>query len=67
MHLRNNNYNLLTKTMSNLNQVQKKYLKTVTNVEQWKKLPKAFEKVNSEIAYLTKEQIYCIDNTLYTR
>lgn len=52
--------------MKNLNQTQKEYLKTVTNVEQWKKLKKAFKNVNSEIAGLTDDQIYCIDNTVYT-
>lgn len=52
--------------MRNLNQTQKEYLKTVTNVEQWKKLKKAFKKVNSEIVGLTDDQIYCLDNTVYT-
>lgn len=52
--------------MKNLNQGQKEYLKTVTNVEQWKNLKKAFEKVNREIAGLTDDQIYCLDNTVYT-
>lgn len=52
--------------MRNLNQIQKEYLKTVTNVEQCKILKKAFKKVNSEIAGLSDDQIYCIDNTVYT-
>lgn len=52
--------------MSNLNQIQKEYLKTVTNVEQSKKLKKAFKKVNTEIAGLTDDQIYCLDVTVYT-
>ncbi|RTY65827.1 hypothetical protein [Flavobacterium sp. LB2P53] len=52
--------------MRNLNQIQKEYLKTVTNVEQWKKLKKQFKIVNKEIAGLTDDQIYCLDNTVYT-
>lgn len=52
--------------MSNLKQSQKETLKTVINVEQWKKLKKAFKKVNSEIVGLTDDQIYCLDNTVYT-
>lgn len=52
--------------MKNLNQIQKEYLKTVTNVEQWKKLKKQFKAVNNEIAGLTDDQIYCLDNTVYT-
>lgn len=52
--------------MSNLNQIQKEYLKTVTNVEQCKKLKKQFKVVNKEIAGLSEDQIYCLDNTVYT-
>jgi hypothetical protein len=52
--------------MSNLNQTQKDYLKTVTNVEQRKALKKAFQEVMNEIAGLTEDQIYCLDNTVYT-
>ena len=52
--------------MSNLNKAQKKHLKTVTNVEQRKVFKKAFKKMNNEIAGLTKDQRYCIDNTVYT-
>ncbi|MFV5695157.1 hypothetical protein ACM55G_06920 [Flavobacterium sp. LB3P122] len=52
--------------MRNLNQIQKEYLNTVNNVEQWKKLKKAFKKVNSEIFGLTDDQVYCLDNTVYT-
>lgn len=52
--------------MSNLNQTQKKFLKTVSNVEQRKALKKAFEEVMNEIAGLTDDQIYCLNNTVYT-
>jgi len=52
--------------MNNLNQTQKKFLKTVTNIEQRKTLKKLFEEVNNEIAGLTDDQIYCLDNTVYT-
>jgi hypothetical protein len=52
--------------LSNLNQTQKEFLKTVTNVEGREAIVKAFEKVNSEIAGLTDDQIYCLDNTVYT-
>ena len=52
--------------MRNLNQIQKEYLKTVTNVEQLKKLKKQFTVINKEIAGLTDDQIYCLDNTVYT-
>ena len=52
--------------MSNLNQIQKEYLKTVTNVEQRKALKKAFEEVMNEIAGLTDDQIYCLENTVYS-
>lgn len=52
--------------MRNLNQTQKEFLQTITNVEDWKAVKKAFEKVNSEIAGLTDDQIYCLDNTVYT-
>jgi hypothetical protein len=52
--------------MNNLNQTQKKFLKTVTNVEQRKALKKAFEEVMKEIAGLTDDQIYCLNNTVYT-
>jgi len=52
--------------MSNLNQDQKEYLKTFTNFEARRNLKKAFEKVNREITGLTDDQIYCIDNTVYT-
>lgn len=52
--------------MNNLNQTQKEVLETVTNVEQWETLKKAFKKVNKEIAGLTDEQIYCLNNTVYT-
>ncbi|PIF61142.1 hypothetical protein [Flavobacterium sp. 11] len=52
--------------MSNLNQTQKEFLETVTDGKQWQTLKKAFEKVNSEIAGLTDDQIYCLDNTVYT-
>ena len=52
--------------MSNLNQTQKEFLGTITNVEDWKKVKKAFENVNSEIVGLTDDQIYCIYNTVYT-
>jgi methanogenic corrinoid protein MtbC1 len=52
--------------MNNLNQTQKEFLETVSNVEQFKTLKKAFEKVNNEIAGLTDEQIYFLNNTVYT-
>ena len=52
--------------MSKLNQTQKEFLETIRNVEDWKAIKKAFEKVNSEIAGLTDDQLYCIDNTVYT-
>lgn len=52
--------------MNNLNQAQKKILKTVTNIERRKALKKLFEEVNNEIAGLTDDQIYCLDNTVYT-
>ena len=48
--------------MSNLNQDQKEFLKTVTNVE----VKKEFKKAYSEIVGLTDDQIYCLDNTVYT-
>ncbi len=48
--------------MSNLNQTQKEFLKSVTNVE----VRKAFKKAYSEIIGLTDDQLYCIDNTVYT-
>lgn len=52
--------------MSDLNQIQKEILKTLTNVEQYEKLKKELKKINSEIAGLTDDQIYCLDNTIYT-
>jgi hypothetical protein len=52
--------------LSNLNQIQKEYLKTVTNVEQCERLKKELKKVNNEITGLTDDQIYCLDNTVYT-
>lgn len=52
--------------MSNLNQTQKKFLKTVSNAEQREALKKAFEEVNIEITGLTEDQIYCLNNTVYT-
>ncbi|WP_278034199.1 hypothetical protein [Flavobacterium nitratireducens] len=52
--------------MSNLNQTQKKFLNTITNIENRKKLEKEFLKANKEIAGLTEDQLYCIDNTVYT-
>lgn len=52
--------------MNNLNQAQKKVLKKITNVEQRERLKKLFEEVNNEIAGLTDDQVYCIDNTVYT-
>ena len=52
--------------MNSLNQTQKKFLKTVSNVEQRAALKKAFEEVNNEITGLTEDQIYCLNNTVYT-
>nr|WP_315183908.1 hypothetical protein [uncultured Flavobacterium sp.] len=52
--------------MNNLNLTQKKFLKTVSNVEQREALKKAFEEVNNEITGLTEDQIYCLNNTVYT-
>lgn len=52
--------------MSNLNQTQKKFLNTITNIENRKKLEKEFLKANKEIAGLTEDQLYYIDNTVYT-
>ena len=52
--------------MKDLNQIQKEYLKTITNVEQCEKLKKELKKVNNEIAGLTKDQHYCLDNTVNT-
>lgn len=52
--------------MNKLNQTQKEFLETIKNVKQCKLLKKAFEKVNIEIAGLTDDQIYCLDNTVYT-
>ncbi|MBA4320958.1 MAG: hypothetical protein C0412_21415 [Flavobacterium sp.] len=52
--------------MKNLNQTQKEYLKTVTNVDAHNELKKMQKKVNKEIAGLTPDQLYCIDNTVYT-
>lgn len=48
--------------MSKLNQTQKEFLKTVTNVEVRKTLKKTYK----EIVGLTDDQIYCLDNTVYT-
>lgn len=48
--------------MNNLNQTQKEFLKSVTNVE----VRKAFKKAYREIVGLTDDQLYCIDNTVYT-
>lgn len=48
--------------MSNLKQTQKEFLETITNVE----VRKAFKKAYGEIVGLTDDQIYCIDNTVYT-
>lgn len=50
--------------MNTLNQTQKEFLKTVTNVECYNELKKSFEKANKEIAGLTDDQIYCINNTV---
>ena len=52
--------------MSNLNQTQKDYLKTVVDQKLAKRIKKGFEKVNNEIAGLTKDQHYCLDNTVNT-
>ncbi len=52
--------------MKNLNQTQKELLETVTNVEAYKKLKEEFKKANKEIVGLTPDQIYCINNTVYT-
>jgi len=52
--------------MSSLNQTQKEFLKTVKNVGANNELKKMLKKVNKEIAGLTPDQIYCLDNTVYT-
>jgi predicted membrane-bound dolichyl-phosphate-mannose-protein mannosyltransferase len=52
--------------LNNLNQTQKKYLKKVTDIVLRKKIEEELIKVNSEIAGLTDNQIYCLDNTVYT-
>lgn len=52
--------------MNNLNQSQKEVLNKITNVEEREALKKLFEEVNNEIAGLTDDQVYCLDNTVYT-
>lgn len=52
--------------MNNLNQKQKEVLKKITNAEEREALKKLFEEVNNEIAGLTDDQVYCLDNTVYT-
>ena len=52
--------------MNNLNQTQKKYLKKVTDIALRKKIEEELIKINMEIAGLTDDQIYCLDNTVYT-
>lgn len=52
--------------MKNLNQTQKKYLKKVANIELRKKIEEEFLKINSENFGLTDDQIYCLNNTVYT-
>jgi hypothetical protein len=52
--------------MSNLNQIQKEVLKTVTNVEKRKNVKKLFQEINKESAGLTDDQKYCIENADYT-
>lgn len=52
--------------MSSLNQTQKEFLKTVKNVGANNELKKMLKKVNKEIAGLTPDQIYSLDNTVYT-
>ena len=52
--------------MSKLNQTQKEFLETITNVEDWKAVKKALEKANNEIIGLTEDQIYCLNSTVYT-
>ena len=51
--------------MSNLNQIQKEFLKKVSNVERWKYGKRLFKQINKENAGLTPNQLYCIDNTVY--
>lgn len=48
--------------MSNLNKTQKEFLKTITDVE----VRKVFKKAYREIVGLTDDQVYCLDNTVYT-
>lgn len=50
--------------MNTLNQTQKDFLKTITTVESYNELEKLFQKANKEIAGLTDDQIYCINNTV---
>jgi hypothetical protein len=52
--------------MSKLNQIQKDSLKSITTVENYNELKKMFKNINKEIVGLTDDQIYCLDNTVYT-
>lgn len=52
--------------MKNLNQTQKDYLKTFKNVDAHNELKKMLKKTNKKIVGFTDDQIYCIDNTVYT-
>ena len=52
--------------MNKLNQTQKDFLETIKNVDAHNELKKMLKKVNKEIAGLTLDQLYCIDNTVYT-
>lgn len=47
--------------MRSLNQTQKEFLKTVSNVEQWKKLKKAFKKSNRDGVSLNCSQKEYLD------
>ena len=52
--------------MKNLNETQREILKTFTNVEVQKSLIKALKKVNNEIKGLTEDQVYSLNNNVYT-
>lgn len=52
--------------MENLNPTQKKSLKKITDIVLRKKIEEELIKINSEIAGLTEDQIYCLNNTVHT-
>lgn len=52
--------------MKNLNETQREILKTFTNVEVYKAVLKALKKCNNEIKGLTEDQVYSLNNNVYT-